>query len=263
MIRRVLHRIYSTYSLFMFGLGFLLLFPFFLLLIFVRPLRPFLHWLHWLWAAFFLGFSGVPWRIRYLYRPRRGQQYVICANHFSILDIVSMGLLPLHFMFVGKESLSKIPLFGYMFRKLHITVNRNSLKDRYKALKKSMQAIDEGNSLVMFPEGGVLTDSPPQMARFKEGPFRVAIEKQIPILPVTIPHNWIILPDDGRYLLYPRRCSMVVHPPIQTRGLTLDDIPRLQQELYALIDAELKKWNSHDDRRPQPAEAHTPGPAGA
>lgn len=257
----MIHRVYSTYSLFMFGLGFLLTLPFFLLLIYVKPLRRYLHYLHQVWAIFFLGFSGVPWRVIFHYRPRPRQQYIICANHFSILDIAITAFLPINFIFVGKSSLGKIPLFGYMFRKLHITVDRNSLKDRYKALKQSMQAIDEGRSLVMFPEGGVLSDCPPQMARFKEGPFRVAIEKQIPILPVTIPYNWLILPDDRRYLLYPQRCYMVVHPPIETKGLSMADIPRLQEQLYGIIDAELKKWNPDAAKHRNTAENCAPGPA--
>ena len=245
----------------MFGLGFLLLLPFFMLMIYVPATQRYLRHLHWLWAAFFLGFSGVPWRIRYLYRPKQDQQYVICSNHFSILDIVTTGFLPINFIFVGKSSLGKIPLFGYMFRKLHITVDRSSVKDSYRALQKAMKAVDQGRSLVMFPEGGVLTNNPPQMARFKEGPFRVAIEKQIPILPVTIPHNWLILPDDKSYLLYPQTVKMVVHPPIETTGMTLEDIPRLQQQLFNIIDSELKKYNLDEHRQTDPAKNSAFSPA--
>ena len=187
---------------------------------------------------------------------------MICSNHFSLLDIVTMGFLPINFVFVGKSSLGKIPLFGYMYRKLHITVDRSSLKDRYRALQKAMDAVDRGMSLVMFPEGGVLTECPPQMIRFKDGPFRVAIEKQIPILPVTIPFNWLILPDDDRYLLYPRTLRMVVHQPVETKGLTLESVPELQQQVYNIIDAELKKWNQDENRQRNPAENCAPGSAG-
>ena len=261
-IKKVIHRIYSTYSLFMFGLGFLLMLPFFMLMIWIKPLQRYIYILHYTWAAFFLGFSGVPWHIRYLYRPRRNQQYVVCSNHFSILDIVTVGFIPINAIFVGKSSLTKVPLFGYMFRKLHITVNRRSPKDRYRALQKSMEAVDRGMSLVMFPEGGVLSDCPPQMTRFKEGPFRVAIEKQIPILPVTIPYNWLILPDDKTYLLYPQKVRMVVHPPIETKGLGMEAIPELQQQLYRIIDQELKKYNRDEDRQTNPSENCAPGPAG-
>ena len=255
----ILRRIYSTYSLAIFGLVFLLLFPFFLLLIAFKPLRKYLHYLHWVWSVLFMGLSFVPVRLQYRgSKPDKGP-YVICANHFSILDIAVMGFLPINFLYVGKSELAKVPLFGYMFRKLHITVNRKSLKDRYLALEKAMKAVDEGHSLVMFPEGGVLSEDPPNMVRFKEGPFRVAIEKQIPVIPVTIPYNWLILPDDGSYLLYPQTCYVIVHEPIQTQGLTMEDLPALKEQVYRIIDQELKKYNTYENRQGNLAEDRAPG----
>jgi 1-acyl-sn-glycerol-3-phosphate acyltransferase len=215
-----------------------------------------------LWAVFFLGMSGVPWRVQYQVPLNKKQQYVICANHFSILDIVTMGFLPLHFIFVGKSSLAKIPVFGFMFRRLHITVDRSSRKDSYRALQDSLRAVDDGNSLVMFPEGGVLTTNPPCMVKFKDGPFRVAIEKQIPILPVTIPYNWFILPDDDKYLLYPRRVELIVHEAIATQGLTIEDLPSLKNRVQAVIAKELKQRNKeYEDRFGNLTEDCAPGPA--
>ena len=257
----ILRRIYSTYSLALFGLGFLLLLPFFMLLIAFKPLRQYLHILHWIWSVFFLGLSFVPVKIIYKSgKPKKGP-FVICANHFSILDIAVLGLLPINYVFVGKSSLAKIPIFGYMYRKLHITVDRKSLKDRYQALEKAKKAAAEGHSLVMFPEGGVVSENPPEMGRFKEGPFRVAIEKQIPVIPVTIPYNWLILPDDGTYLLYPHKCYVVVHEPVPTKGLSLEDLPALKVQVQEIINRELRKYNSDEDRQRKFAEDRTPGTA--
>ncbi len=136
--------------------------------------------------------------------------------------------------------MEKIPLFGFMYRKLHITVNRQSLKSRYSTLVRSAEAIEDGKSLVIFPEGGIVSKKMPEMHRFKDGAFRVAIEKQIPVVPVTIPYNWIILPDDS---LLPklRSLKVVFHEPIHTLGMTLDDIEHLKQRTYDIIDAELKR----------------------
>lgn len=209
-----------------------------------------------------MGLSFVPVRVKYSGKKPGQGPYIICANHFSILDIAVMGFLPLNFLYVGKIELVKVPLFGYMFRKLHITVNRKSLKDRYQALEKAKSAVSEGHSLVMFPEGGVLSEHPPQMARFKEGPFRVAIEKQIPVIPVTIPYNWLILPDDKSYLLYPQTCFVIVHEPIPTRGMTLENLPALKAQVYEIIDQELKKYNTHENRQRKFAEDRASGPAG-
>src|SRR5690606_32353034 len=135
------------------------------------------------------------------------------------LDIPLMGFSPVYFVFVGKSSIAKVPLFGYMYKKLHVTVDRNSLKSKYETIERSKKAIEEGKSLVIFPEGGIVSQEPPKMARFKDGPFRVAIEKQIPLVSVTIPYNWIILPDDGKMMVTKRTSKLIFHEPIITEGL--------------------------------------------
>ena len=83
------------------------------------------------------------------------------------------------------------------------------------------------------------------MHRFKDGAFRVAIEKQIPIVPVTIPYNWIILPDEN---LLPKlkKLKVVFHRPINTIGMTLEDIDKLKQQTYNTIDAELKRHTNEN-----------------
>ncbi len=106
---------------------------------------------------------------------------------------------------------------------------------------KSLEAIDEGKSLVIYPEGGIITKKDPVMGRFKEGAFRVAIEKQIPIVPVTIPHNWIILPP-YEFLVWRGRIRVIFHEPIETKGLTLDDVDSLKNKVFTIMHEELKKY---------------------
>lgn len=144
-------------------------------------------------------------------------------------------------MFVGKSSIQKVPVFGYMFKKLHITVDRASLRNRYETLQKSAAAIDKGKSIAIYPEGGIVTTDPPQMGNFKDGPFRLAIEKQIPIIPVTLPYNYLILPDDGSFLIYWHKAKIIFHEEIDTTNLTLKDLEALKAKTYQIIDKELKK----------------------
>lgn len=168
---------------------------------------------------------------------------MFCPNHTSFLDICIMARTPTDFMFVGKNTMEKIPLFGYMYRKLHITVDRNSSRSKHSTFVRAKEAIDKGRSLVIFPEGGVLAERPPQMTPFKNGAFKIAIAKQIPIVPVTIPHNWIILPDDGRYLLTWKKTKLIYHDPIETKGLTLSDLDSLKDNVYEIIDQEIRKYH--------------------
>ena len=152
-----------------------------------------------------------------------------------------MGLNPINTIFVGKDGIAATPLFGYMYKKLHITVDRASLKSRVNTMLDSMKAIDEGKSLVIYPEGGMLTTNPPQMCVFKDGAFRTAIEKQIAIVPVTIPYNWIILPDQKKIRLHAGKVKVIFHKPIETRGMNIKDVPQLKQLVFSIIDTELKK----------------------
>ena len=145
-------------------------------------------------------------------------------------------------MFVGKSSIAKVPLFGYVFKKIHVTVDRTSLKSRYKTLQRASDTIDQGFSLAMFPEGGTERD-PPNLDPFKDGAFRVAIEKQIPIVPVTIPYNWIILPNNQGLMVYRRTSIAIYHEPIFTEGLTLDDLDSLKEQVIIIIRAELLKYH--------------------
>lgn len=112
----------------------------------------------------------------------------------------------------------------------------------YSTLIKSIQALEDGKSLTIFIEGGIYTESPPKMVRLKDGAFRAAIEKQIPIVPVTIPHNWILLPVDPM-LLHWIPVTVIFHEPIEVAGLTLDDINTLKDKVYQIIDKELRKQN--------------------
>ncbi len=156
-----------------------------------------------------------------------------------------MGLNPINAIFVGKSEMENIPLFGFMYRKLHITVDRSKLKSRMNTIIKSRKALDEGKSLVIFPEGGIITKKPPHMVSFKDGAFRAAIEKQIPIVPVTIPSNWIILSDRQNLRLQRGLIKMIFHKPIETKGYTLDQISELKNKVFDVIDHELKK---HENR---------------
>jgi 1-acyl-sn-glycerol-3-phosphate acyltransferase len=192
------------------------------------------------WARVLFIMIGIPFHCEYRAKLRSKGQYIFTPNHFSYMDIPVMGLNAVNTIFVGKSEMQNVPLFGYMYRKLHITVDRASLKSRYNSLKESLDAIDEGKSLVIFPEGGIVTEKDPVMSRFKDGAFRVAIEKQIPIVPVTIPHNWIILPPD-QFLLRWHPITVIFHEPIDTKGLTLNDVDALKVKVFGVIESELQK----------------------
>lgn len=230
--------VYSRYCLAVFAIIFILFYPLFWLFIQNKSWRRGALRLNRWWAILFWKLSFIP--VRQIYKAPLDPkgQYIFCANHTSFLDIPLLGLSKNLFVFVGKSSLSRVPLFGYVFKKIHITVDRSSLKSKYESLQRAAVTLDQGISLVMFPEGGTEKD-PPQLEPFKDGAFRVAIEKQIPIVPVTIPYNWIILPSHQGLMVNRRTSVAIYHKPLPTDGLSLQDIESLKGQVTRIIKSEL------------------------
>jgi len=237
---RFLKILYTGYGFIIFIVSFLILLPFLFVPILFPSQFKWVGIINRIWAkCLFIGLLK-PYSVELRAPLDKRKQYVFCPNHFSYLDIPTMGLNPINAIFVGKGSISKVPVFGYMYSRLHILVDRSNLKSRYASIVQSLKAIDDGKSLVIYPEGGIITDRDPILARFKDGAFRVAIEKQIPIVPVTIPYNWIILPP-YEFLVWRGRVKVIFHEPIETTGLTLNDVDRIKNETFNVIDNELKK----------------------
>lgn len=213
-MNKILSRAYSIYAGLLFIISFLLIFPFILLCIWIPGFKKFGRKINRYWARVYFTLIFLPVKIEDHAKPKKNESYIYLANHFSYLDIPMMGFIPGDVQFVGKASIRKAPLFGYYFKQLHIAVDRERLKSRAETMKQSLQALENGSGLVIFPEGGIFTKNPPKMIPFKNGAFKLSISKQIPIIPVTLAHNHLILPDDGRLLLHWRPAKMVFHEPI-------------------------------------------------
>ncbi len=240
---RLLRTLHTYYGFFIFALLFILLFWLLLIPIVFPKQHKLVGIFNRWWAKLLFLFVFLPYRVECKSKLDPKKVYIFCANHFSYLDIPAMGLNPINTVFVGKSEMENVPLFGFMYKKLHITVNRESLRSRGETVKRSMQAIDEGKSLVIFPEGGMVTKHAPKMVHFKNGAFRTAIEKQIPIVPVTLPFNWLILPDHHPVRLHRGLIKVVFHKPIETKGMTSSDTDELKQKVFEVIDRELHHAN--------------------
>jgi 1-acyl-sn-glycerol-3-phosphate acyltransferase len=232
---------YTTYAFIAFIIIFLLVFPLFLIPIAFPTLYKLTGIINRLWAYLYFPLIALPWSVEYRQKLDPKKTYIFCPNHFSYLDIAIMGLNKHNTIFVGKSQMESIPFFGFMYRHLHITVDRDKLSSKYSTYTRSLTALDEGKSLVIFPEGGIVTHRPPTMGRFKDGAFRCAIEKQIELVPVTIPFNWIILPDSKYLLLTWKPMKLIFHEPINPTAYALSDLDAFKEKVYGIIDDELKK----------------------
>lgn len=192
------------------------------------------------WAGFLQWALGVPLRVE----RRAGlpePPYIICCNHSSYLDIIQMyNVVPRYFLFIGKYELLRWPLFNIFFKDMNIAVNRGSHTEAAKAFRRAAQALDRGTSIAIFPEGTIPVFTP-RMKPFKDGAFKLAIEKQVPIVPITFMDHWRYFgePTEVMSRARPGIARAVVHAPIPTTGLGEADLVGLRQQVYRTIEAPL------------------------
>ena len=192
-----------------------------------------------IWSFAILFLSGFLFTVKGRRNIDRRRQYMIVSNHSSMADIMLSYLAaPVKFMFVGKESLAKIPLFGPIYKASNILVDRTSLESRRQILPKSKHEIERGRSIFIYPEGTTKHHTKRVMP-FKDGAFVLAIDCGIPILPITFLDNCAKFPSDklaGR----PGLLRAIVDAPIETEGMTIEDKEELKQRVYSIIDSRLE-----------------------
>ncbi|MCD0479927.1 1-acyl-sn-glycerol-3-phosphate acyltransferase [Chryseobacterium sp. LC2016-29] len=114
-------------------------------------------------------------------------QYVIISNHTSIMDIMLPCILfPNHQLcYVGKKELEKIPIFGTIYKRICVMVDRSSARSRADVYRRCAEKMEEGNSIVLFPEGGVPDDTSVVLDEFKDGAFTLSSKHHSPIAVFT------------------------------------------------------------------------------
>ena len=200
---------------------------------------PYFYKLARFWSLCILAGMGFYWSIDWDQKLEKGQSYIFVANHTSMTDIMLMlAVVKDHpFVFVGKKELSKIPLFGFFYKRTAILVDRGSAKSRKAVFMRAQKRIKEGASICIFPEGGVPNESV-ILDRFKAGAFRLAINHKVPLVPM-------VFYDNKKRLSYtffsgsPGKLRVKIHHFIKTEGLTLKNSAPLKKQTFDLIYNEL------------------------
>ncbi|MEO5910075.1 MAG: lysophospholipid acyltransferase family protein [Pelobium sp.] len=185
--------------------------------------------------------SGIYYKCEFETKIDWSKTYIVCPNHSSNLDVFAMSMvMKNNFFFLGKDELLKNPITATYFKTIDIPIKRDSKISAFRAFKKTSERISEGMSPVIFPEGIIGEEYPPILHSFKSGPFRLAIEHKIPIIPVTIKDNWKILWDDGTiYGCKPGVSHICIHKPIPTDHFDLKDDDLLRDLVYQKISSKL------------------------
>ena len=181
-----------------------------------------------------LGLAGVQLNVQGEQHLWDSRPAVFLFNHQSQLDmLIVCKLLRGGFAGVAKKELANDPIFGAAFRLADTAfVDRSSTTEAKRALEPAVQRLREGVSLVVAPEG---TRSPtPRLRPFKKGAFHMAMQAEVPLVPIVIRNAGELMWRDSR-TIRPGRIDVVVHPAVPTRGWTkrrLDDGAEQVHQLY-------------------------------
>ncbi len=216
-----------------------ILLPLLIISILKESWYPFFFRIARAWAKINLFGMGFIPKIKAEQKIPKDKSYLLVSNHTSMIDIMMMLYLSKNpFVFVGKKELARYPLFGFFYKRTCILVDRKNPSSRHAVFQQAQKRLDKGLSVCIFPEGGVPDDTSIVLDQFRDGAFRLAINHQIPIVP-------IVFYDNKKRFSYhffsgsPGVLRAKVLPFIQTKGYTLQNKRELNQKVRQLILKEL------------------------
>lgn len=244
-VRGILGGIWKLYALLILSLTLTLLYPIYA--IFLRKKSTYIYAFRMLqWHTLFvLSLVGIFVKVEGKEHLKNIGSCVITPNHSSYLDILVLyRVMPDYFVFMGKHTLKTIPIFNIFFKDMNIAVNRRSSMSGKKALERCSQEIQNGNGVTVFPEG-TIPDDAPNLLKFKFGAFKLAIDNQVPVVPITFLSNYkrLQLGEMFSAMAGPGLSKVIVNKPIPTKGMTKEDLLPLLEEVYSIIDTNIKNGN--------------------
>ncbi len=238
--------IYTVYAYLLFILLMLLVFPFVLIASLWGKIKGgnFIYHILRIWSAIWFFLIGIRPKNIYLSKPDPQKQYIFVINHNSYLDAaVLVETIRQHFRPLGKVEMSKVPVFGFIYKACVVMVDRNDADNRAKSLRQLKSVLRKGISIMIFPEGTFNeTDRP--MKSFYDGAFRMAIETQTPIQPVLFLDAYKRMPHESMFSLNPGPCRSLFLEPIPVDGLTLADAKSLKEKVFKIMEENLVSYSA-------------------
>ena len=212
----------------------IIMFPLLIISISREQWYPYFFKLARIWSKIILIGMGFAYKITREEKLDPNKSYMFVANHTSMADIMLMLVAVKNpFVFVGKQELTKIPLFGFFYKRTCILVDRSSAKSRQAVFLRAQKRIKQGSSICIFPEGGV-PEEHIVLDSFKDGAFRLAINHHIPVVPITFYDN----KKRFSYTFFsgsPGRMRAKIHKFLPTEGLTIEDTKSLNEKARSII----------------------------
>jgi len=193
------------------------------------------------WSKLTIYLSFIFPKVEWEEKLSKKEQYIFCPNHVSTLDIpFILAVIPMPIQYIGKAEIAKIPLFGYFFKNNSVIVDRANRRNAYSAFLKAGEKLKMGISMCIFPEGGI-PKSDIYLKKFKNGPFRLALDQNIKIVPITMPDSKSMFPEQY-FKGWPGIIRIKIHKAIVPNNLDEKSITILNNSVYNTIFEQLKNY---------------------
>ena len=170
---------------------------------------------------------------------------VYISNHQGYADIIALcaALDTVQFGFVAKKELAEIPIYGHWITDIRsVLIERDNPRESIKAISRGINYINEGFSLLIFPEG--TRSKGPEMGEFKKGALKLATKPKVPIIPVSINNTWKCFEEEGK--MKGADVRMIIHPPIPTDNLTKEEERDLSDVVENIVREGVARLQSED-----------------
>lgn len=238
--------IYSIYGLITFVAIMLLILPFAFIASFFGRIKGgnMILRLCTLWADIWFPLMLIYSKKIYLSPHDKTRQYIFVSNHISYIDsAVAVKAYRQPVRPLGKIEMSKVPLFGFIYKKAVVGVDRSSPENRAESIRILKSIISKGISVLVFPEGTFnMTNKP--LKDFYDGAFRLAIETQTPVKPVLFPDTYDRMSYKEILSLTPGKCRIIYLEPIPVDGLGIEDVSLLKQKVYDAMEKKLIEYKA-------------------
>lgn len=244
-MRRFLSQLYTLYALFWFTFFTLLAFPLVLIFSFFGRRRGgnLICVMARIWADIWYFILGIRHEniFESSYDPSRN--YVFLFNHTSYMDIPCLfkAIRKQPFRVLGKEEIKKIPVFGFIYSRGAVMVDRGDIMRRAKSVRALKSLLKHHISIGIFPEG-TFNETGKALKSFYDGAFRISIETQTPIKPVLFLDNYHLLNHRELLSLKHGRSRAVFLDEISPEGFTLKQISHFKQKVYTIMENKLKEY---------------------
>ena len=247
LIKKALQYIYSIYAFIVFVLILLLIFPFVLISLLFEKTKSgnFIYFLCRTWAdiAFFLW--GFTHKNIFEQPLNKTHASIYVFNHISYMDIpvLMKAFRKQHLRILAKSSMGAIPIFGLLYRKATIMVDRTSPEARSKSIRQLKETLLKNISVVIAPEG-TFNHSECALKSFYDGAFKIAIETQTPIVPLIFPDNYSRLHYKSVFSLTPGKTRAIFLERIEVKEYKINEVELLKQKVYNEMEEALIRYKA-------------------